>query len=64
MPEFYTTQEVADLFKISEKKVRNYISQGRLVAVSLVGKSESKRGPRVLRISKEDLDKFIEENKI
>lgn len=64
MPEFYTTQEVADILKITEKKVRNYISQGRITAISLTGTDGNKRGPRALRISNEDLNRFIEENKI
>lgn len=63
MPVLYTTQEVADILKISEKKVRDYILKGRLDAISLAGKSGSKRGPRTLRIPKEAINKFIEENK-
>lgn len=64
MPEFYTTQEVADMLKIREKKVRDYILQGRIAAISLAGVSGSRRGPRTLRISKDAVNKFIKENTV
>lgn len=62
MPEFYTTQEVSEMLKITEKKVRDYISQGRIVAISLTGVPAGKRGPRTLRISKDALNQFLTEN--
>lgn len=64
MLEVYTTQEAADILKVSEKNVRVYIAQGRLKAISLTGKSGSKRGPRSLRIPKKYLEEFMEENMI
>lgn len=62
MPEFYTTQEVAEMLKITEKTVRNYILKGRIVAISLNDKSEKQRGPKALRISEDALNQFLTEN--
>lgn len=64
MPEFYTTQEVADMLKIREKKVRDYILEGRIKAISLNGSTERKRGQRALRISEDALNQFLTENTI
>lgn len=64
MSEFYTTKEVAEKLKITEKKVRDYILQGRLNAVSLNGVPKNKKGPRMLRVSQADLDQFIQENTV
>lgn len=62
MPKFYTTQEVADMLKIREKKVRDYILEGRIKAISLNGSTERKRGQRTLRISEDALNQFLTEN--
>jgi len=53
-PLFYTTEEVADLLKISAKTVREMIKSKRLEAVR-VGKE--------YRITEDQIRKYIKENK-
>jgi len=53
-PMFYTTEEVADLLKISAKTVREMIKSKRLEAVR-VGKE--------YRITEDQIRKYIKENK-
>ena len=53
-PVFYTTEEVANLLKISAKTVREMIKSKRLEAVR-VGKE--------YRITEEQIRKYIKENK-
>ncbi len=53
-PIFYTTEEVADLLKISAKTVREMIKSKRLEAVR-VGKE--------YRITEDQIRKYIKENK-
>lgn len=52
--EFFTVEEVARMLKLHWQTVLTYIKTGKLHAVKM-GKG--------YRITKEDLDKFIEENK-
>jgi len=53
-PTFYTTDEVADLLKISAKTVREMIKDKRLQAVR-VGKE--------YRITEDQIRQYVEENK-
>ncbi len=53
-PMFYTTEEVADLLKISAKTVREMIKSKRLEAVR-VGKE--------YRITEDQIRKYIKENR-
>ena len=53
-PMFYTTEEVADLLKISAKTVREMIKSKRLQAV---------RVGQEYRITDEQIRQYIEENK-
>ena len=53
-PLFYTTEEVADLLKISAKTVREMIKSKRLEAVR-VGKE--------YRITEDQIRKYIKENR-
>jgi len=48
---FYTTEDVARILKMSIRTVREYIQKGELVALDM---------GREYRISKRDLDAFIE----
>jgi excisionase family DNA binding protein len=54
MSEFYTTKEIAELFKVTEKTVRDTINKGHIEAYKF-GKE--------WRISKEALQKFLEANR-
>lgn len=47
----YTVEEVADLLKVDKRTVLTWIRQGRLETYKL--------GYRTLRISQEQLDKFL-----
>jgi len=53
-PTFYTTEEVAELLKISAKTVREMIKDKRLQAVR-VGKE--------YRITEDQIRQYVEENK-
>ncbi len=55
MEEVYTVQEVAQNLKVSERTVRNWIESGELPAFPI--------GKRGYRISKADLQAFIDERK-
>ena len=51
MPKFYTPQEIAEMLKVTDKTVRNWIRSGELDAV-VVGKS--------YRIPEESIKKLIQ----
>jgi excisionase family DNA binding protein len=51
---FYTVQEVADSLNVHPNTIRNWINSGDLKSYKL---------GNTLRISKEDLEKFLEKNK-
>lgn len=53
MLELYTTQEVAEILKISETTVREWLRAGRLKGV--------KTGNKLWRIKEEDLINFLNE---
>jgi len=53
-PTFYTTEEVADLFKINVKTVREMIKSKRLQAVKF---------GQEYRITDEQIRQYIDENK-
>jgi excisionase family DNA binding protein len=53
-PVFYTTEEIADLLKVSAKTVREMIKSKRLQAV---------RVGQEYRITDEQIRQYIEENK-
>jgi excisionase family DNA binding protein len=55
MEEVYTVQEVAQNLKVSERTVRNWIESGELPAFPI--------GKRGYRISKADLQTFIDARK-
>jgi excisionase family DNA binding protein len=55
LEEVYSVQEVAQNLKVSERTVRNWIESGELLAFPI--------GKRGYRISKADLQAFIEERK-
>lgn len=55
MEEVYTVQEVAQNLKVSERTVRNWIESGELPAFPI--------GKRGYRISRADLQAFIDERK-
>lgn len=48
---FYTTDEVADILKVTRESVRRWVRDDKLKAVKLSGK--------FIRISQDDLDEFI-----
>jgi len=48
--EMYTVQEIAEKLKVSEGTVRNYLSEGKIKYVKVLGNT---------RITKEELDKLI-----
>ncbi len=54
---FYTTFEVADLLKVSERTIREWIRGGKLGATRL-------GGTKTVRISEEDLQRFLAENRV
>jgi putative molybdopterin biosynthesis protein len=51
---FYTVQEVADSLNVHPNTIRNWVNSGELKSYKL---------GNTLRISKEDLEKFLEKNK-
>ena len=53
MDEVLTVKDVADLLKLNQQTVRNWIDQGSLPAVRV--------GRRRVRIKRSDLDQFIEQ---
>ncbi len=55
MEEVYTVQEVAQRLRVSERTVRNWIESGELPAFPI--------GKRGYRISKADLQAFVDERK-
>jgi len=50
MEKYYTVREVAEMLKISEGTIRNYLSEGKIEYVKILGNT---------RITKEELDKLI-----
>lgn len=52
--EFYTTEEVAALFKVNIESVRRWTRKGKLKAIKLGGK--------FIRISRTSIEKFIEDS--
>lgn len=50
--QFYTTEEVAEIMKVTTESVRRWIRGGKLQSVKLSGK--------FIRVSQKDLDDFIE----
>ncbi|WMI81798.1 helix-turn-helix domain-containing protein [Anaerotignum sp. MB30-C6] len=54
---FYTTFEVADLLKVSERTIREWIRGGKLGATKL-------GGTKTVRISEDDLNKFLSDNRV
>lgn len=55
MPKFYTPQEVSEMFKITDKTVRNWIRNGELDAI-VVGKT--------YRIPEESIKKLIQRSEV
>lgn len=55
MPEFYTTQEVADRLGVSVFTIRRYIRAGKLRSVKLDG---------VYRVNRSDLAGFLSQREI
>lgn len=55
MPKFYTLQEVSEMFKITDKTVRNWIRNGELDAI-VVGKT--------YRIPEESIKTLIKRNEV
>lgn len=56
--EFYTPEEVAEIFKISRRAVLDLIRSGKLKSVKIgVGKIRN-----TYRIYKKEIDRFIAEN--
>ena len=53
MDEVLTVKDVADLLKLNQQTVRNWIDQGSLPAVRV--------GRRRVRFKRSDLDQFIEQ---
>jgi len=52
--EFYTTHEVAKILGLKEQTIRDYIKRGELPA---------HRFGKVLRIRKDDFDRFVEQRR-
>lgn len=55
MPKFYTPQEIAEILKVTDKTVRNWIRSGELDAV-VVGKS--------YRIPEESIKNLIKKSEV
>lgn len=51
---YYTPQEVADTLKVHRRSITRWIREGRLTAVRIGGQ---------YRISKQDLERFLEERR-
>lgn len=52
----YTIEEVAELLMVSDETILTLIKEGKLKGVKL--------GPRTFRISKKELERFLDENPI
>jgi len=50
--EFMTVAEVAELLKLNQQTIRNYVDAGRLAAIRI--------DDRRVRIRREDVDRFID----
>lgn len=55
MDQYFSTRKVADLLDVNIITVRRWILKGLLPAIKI---------EKALRVSKTDLDKFIEERKV
>ena len=51
---YYTPQEVAEILKVHRRSITRWIREGRLIAV---------RVGQQYRISKQDLEKFLDERR-
>ena len=56
--EFYTKQEVAKLLRVHERTIARWIDTGQMKAYKL-GKGKT----ALLRIAKNEVEKFLEKNK-
>lgn len=54
---FYTTFEVAEILKVSESTVSEWIRKGRIGAVKI-------GGTKTIRVSEDDLKKFLADNRV
>ncbi|WP_317853806.1 helix-turn-helix domain-containing protein [Chakrabartyella piscis] len=54
---FYTTFEVADILKVSEGTIREWIRKGKLGATRL-------GGTKTVRVSEQDINRFLEGNRV
>lgn len=54
---FYTTFEVADILKVTERTIRKWINEGKLEAARL-------GGTKTVRVSGDDLNRFLNANRI
>lgn len=52
--EMYTIKEVAEILKVTEGTVRNYLSDGKIKHIKILGNT---------RVTKEELDSLIREGK-
>ena len=50
--QFLTTNEIAEILRVHQRTVQRWISSNRLKA--------TKVGPKILRVRREDLNKFLE----
>ncbi|NJK49027.1 helix-turn-helix domain-containing protein [Candidatus Gracilibacteria bacterium] len=50
--QFLTTSEIAEILRVHQRTVQRWISSNRLKA--------TKVGPKILRVRKQDFDKFLE----
>jgi excisionase family DNA binding protein len=50
--QFLTTNEIAQILRVHQRTVQRWISSNRLKA--------TKVGPKILRVRREDLNKFLE----
>ncbi len=51
-PQFYTPEQVATILQVTPESIRRYVRSGKIKAIKLGGK--------FIRISKDELDIFIE----
>lgn len=54
---FYTPNDIANIMGVTERTVRDWVRKGKLKGIRL---TDSKG----VRISQQDLDKFIEDNQV
>ncbi len=54
MQEFYTVKEVAEMLKVSEGTIRNYLSDGKMNFIKILGNT---------RITKEEIDRITVKGK-